>query len=39
LHLDSPPHILDALGVAAGLPGAEENRGDGSRRGKPPQEC
>jgi hypothetical protein len=39
LHLHSPPHVRDALGIAAGLPGAEENRDDGSRGGKPPQEC
>src|SRR5512147_2352515 len=39
LHLHSPPHALDALGIAACLLGAEENRGDGSRGGKPSQEC
>ena len=38
MHLHGPPHGLDALGVAAGLPGAEENRGDGSRGGKPSHE-
>jgi hypothetical protein len=38
LHLHGPPHVLDALGGAAGLAGAEENRGDGSRRGEPSQE-
>jgi hypothetical protein len=32
------PHSFDTLGVAAGLAGAEENRGDGSRGGKPSQE-
>ena len=31
-------HVLDTLGVAAGLPGAEENRGNGSRGGEPSQE-
>jgi hypothetical protein len=35
LHLHRPPHVLDALGSAAGLPGAEENRGGGSRGGEP----
>jgi hypothetical protein len=38
LHLDRPPHVLDALGSAAGLLGAEENPGDGSRSRKPFQE-
>ena len=33
-----PPHPLDALGMAAGLPGAEENCGHGSRRREPPQD-
>jgi hypothetical protein len=33
LHLHSSPHVLGALGIAARLTGAEENRGDGSRGG------
>ena len=38
LHLDSPPHVLDTLGIAAGLAGAEQNCGDGSCGGKPSEE-
>src|SRR5512147_742708 len=38
LHLHRPPHILDALGITAGVPGAEKNCGDGSCGGKPPQD-
>jgi hypothetical protein len=38
LHLDSSSHALDALGIAAGLPGTEENGGHASRGGKPSQE-
>jgi hypothetical protein len=30
--------LLDALGIAAGLPGAEQNCGHAGRRGKPSQE-
>jgi hypothetical protein len=38
LHLNRPPHGLDAFGIAAGLPGAEEHGGDGSLVGKPSHE-
>jgi hypothetical protein len=38
LDLHSPPHALDAPGIATGLAGAEENRGDGSRGGDPSRE-
>ncbi|QLH37728.1 MAG: hypothetical protein HWD60_00180 [Defluviicoccus sp.] len=38
MNLHSPPHVLDALGIAAGLPGTEQHCGDTSRGGEPPQE-
>ena len=37
-YLHRSPHVLDALGIAAGLPGAEEHRSDGTRGGEPSQE-
>src|SRR5512147_1051820 len=38
LHIDRPPHVLDTLGIAAGLAGAEENRRNGSCGGEPTKE-
>jgi hypothetical protein len=36
--LDRLSHALDTLGVAAGLPGSEQDGSDSHRRGEPPEE-
>jgi hypothetical protein len=36
--LDRLSHALDTLGVAAGLPGSEQDGSDRHRRGEPPEE-